>query len=83
MPELIGVHVPDAQRLLGEGDAATHDRLIAEAAARYTGRGRLLLSQFSMARAAHAVQAVTGELPLTSPESAVAKIRRLLAERSS
>ncbi|MCE2981422.1 MAG: aspartate/glutamate racemase family protein, partial [Betaproteobacteria bacterium] len=35
MPELIGVHVPDAQRLLGEGDAAAHDRLIAEAAARY------------------------------------------------
>ena len=30
MPELIGVHVPDAQRLLGEGDAAAHDRLIAE-----------------------------------------------------
>jgi len=77
MPELIGVFVPDAQRLLGEGDTQTHDRLIAEAAARYKGRGRLLLSQFSMARAAGAVEAATGEKPLTSPESAVAKMRRL------
>lgn len=77
MPELIGVFVADAQRLLGEGDGETHDRLIAEAAARYRGRGRLLLSQFSMARAARAVEAVTGEKPLTSPESAVAKMRRL------
>ena len=78
MPELIGVHVPDAQRLLGEGDAAAHDRLIAEAALRYRGRGRLLLSQFSMARAAAAVEAATGEKPLTSPESAVAKMKRIL-----
>jgi hypothetical protein len=72
------VHVPDAQRLLGEGDAAAHDRLIAEAALRYRGRGRLLLSQFSMARAAAAVEAATGEKPLTSPESAVAKMKRIL-----
>ncbi|MCE2949015.1 MAG: aspartate/glutamate racemase family protein [bacterium] len=78
MPELIGVHVPDAQRLLGEGDGAAHDRLIAEAAARFRGRGRLLLSQFSMARAASVVEAATGEKPLTSPESAVAKMRRVL-----
>ncbi|MBY0438694.1 MAG: aspartate/glutamate racemase family protein [Burkholderiales bacterium] len=78
MPELIGVHVPDAQRLLGEGDGATHDRLVAEAAARYKGRGRLLLCQFSMARAAAAVEAATGEKPLTSPESAVTKMRRAL-----
>jgi len=78
MPELIGVHVPDAQRLLGEGDGATHDRLVAEAAARHKGRGRLLLCQFSMARAAAAVEAATGEKPLTSPESAVAKMRRVL-----
>lgn len=78
MPELIGVHVPDAQRLLGEGDAAAHDRLIAEAAARHKGQGRLLLCQFSMARAAAAVEAATGETPLTSPQSAVAKLRRVL-----
>jgi len=78
MPELIGVHVPEAQRLLGEGDAVAHDRLIAEAAARHKGRGRLLLCQFSMARAAAAVEAATGERPLTSPQSAVAKLRRAL-----
>jgi len=78
MPELIGVHVPDAQRLLGEGDGVTHDRLIAEAALRNKGRGRLLLCQFSMARAAAAVESATGEKPLTSPESAVAKMRRML-----
>jgi len=78
MPELIGVHVPDAQRLLGQGDTETHDRLIAEAAARYRGRGRLLLSQFSMARAAAVVEAATGEAPLTSPQSAVAKLSGLL-----
>jgi Asp/Glu/hydantoin racemase len=78
MPELIGVHVPDAQRIYGEGDAATHDRLIVEAAVKNKGRGLLMLSQFSMARAAAAVEAATGQRPLTSPESAVRKLKGLL-----
>ncbi|MFN7753436.1 MAG: aspartate/glutamate racemase family protein [Pseudomonadota bacterium] len=78
MPELIGAHVPDAQRLLAEGDGEAHDRLIAEVAARHRGRGRLMLSQFSMARAAAQVERATGERPLSSPESAIARLASLL-----
>jgi Asp/Glu/hydantoin racemase len=78
MPELIGAHVPDAQRLLAEGDGEAHDRLIAEVAARHRGRGRLMLSQFSMARAAAQVEQATGERPLSSPESAIARLASLL-----
>lgn len=78
MPELIGVYVPDAQRLYGQGDAATHDRLIVEAALRHADRGVLMLSQFSMARACAAVEAATGQRPLTSPESAVRRLKALL-----
>ena len=78
MPELVGAHVPDAQRLLAEGDGEAHDRLIAEVAARHRGHGRLMLSQFSMARAAARVEQATGERPLSSPESAVARLASLL-----
>jgi len=78
IPELIGAYVPEAQRLLAEGDAEGHDRRIAEVAARHRGRGRLMLCQFSMARAAAQVERATGERPLTSPESAVGRMASLL-----
>jgi len=78
LPPLIGAYVPEAQRLLALGDAQGHDRLIAEVAGRYRGQGRLMLCQFSMARAADCVEQATGERPLTSPESAVGRLAALL-----
>jgi hypothetical protein len=51
---------------LDRGDAAEHDRLVA-------------LGQFSLARAAPLVAQVTGKPVLTTPESAVRKLKALLA----
>lgn len=60
------------------GDEATHNRLVAEAAARLEGFDAITLAHFSTARAFPAVQAVTTIPVLTSPDAAVAKLRRLL-----
>lgn len=63
---------------LDAGDAATHDRLAAEAARRLQGCDVIALAQFSLARAAPAVAAATGRSVLTTPDSAVRKLQRLL-----
>ena len=64
---------------LDDGDAARHDRLAAEAAAALGACDVITLGQFSLARAAPAVAAATGKPVLTTPASAVRKLRRLLA----
>jgi hypothetical protein len=64
---------------LDAGDAAAHDRLAVEAARRFRGVEAIALAQFSLARAAPAVAAATGLPVLTTPGSAVAKLKRLLA----
>jgi len=65
---------------LNAGDAATHDRLVVSAALRdLAGCDLIALAQSSMARTAHAVAEATGKHVLTTPGSAVAKLRRLLA----
>lgn len=73
------VLVEGAMAALRAGDGAGHDRLIAEAAARLAPCDAVLLAQFSMARAALAVAAVTPHPVLTSPESAVAKLKAALS----
>jgi Asp/Glu/hydantoin racemase len=70
--------VPDAMAALTAGDAATHDRLIAQTAATLTACDVVMLAQFSMARALPTVQAATGSAVLSSPESAVAKLKAAL-----
>ncbi|MBY0330609.1 MAG: aspartate/glutamate racemase family protein [Acetobacteraceae bacterium] len=60
------------------GDPATHDRLAAEAARALARCDVIALAQFSLARAAPAVAAATGLPVLTTPDSAVRKLRRLL-----
>lgn len=60
------------------GDEATHNRLVAEAAAKLEGFDAITLAHFSTARARGAVQAATPIPVLTSPDAAVAKLRRLL-----
>lgn len=63
---------------LDRGDAAMHDRLAAEAARGLAGCDVIALAQFSLARAAPAVAAATGRRVLTTPDSAVRKLRMLL-----
>lgn len=73
------VLVPDALDALKAGDAATHDRLVAEYAPRLADCDAILLAHFSTSRAAPAVRAVVDRPVLTSPDAAVAKLRRVLA----
>jgi len=67
--------VEGALRALQSGDADRHDALIAEAAARHEDADALVLAQFSMARAA---AKIGGRHVLATPDSAVAKLRRLV-----
>lgn len=63
---------------LDRGDAAEHDRLAGEAARDLAGCDVIALAQFSLASAAPRVAEITGRPVLTTPESAVRKLRRLL-----
>lgn len=64
---------------LNAGDGAAHDRLAAEAARDLADCDAIALAQFSLARAADAVAAATGKPVFTTPDSAVRKLKRLLA----
>jgi hypothetical protein len=63
---------------LDAGDAEGHDRQAAEASATLADCDVVALAQFSLARAAPLVEAATGRPVFTTPDSAVAKLRRLL-----
>jgi hypothetical protein len=63
---------------LQAGDGPGHDRAAAEAASAIAGCDVIALAQFSLARASEAVAAATGKTVLTTPDSAVRKMRRLL-----
>jgi Asp/Glu/hydantoin racemase len=63
---------------LDAGDVATHDRLAAEAAVALKDCDVVLLGQFSLARAAKQVAAATGRPVVSTPGSAVAKLKRAL-----
>lgn len=71
--------VPGAMAALRAGDAATHNQLVAEAAPRFRNCDAVLLAHFSTSRAAAAASAALGRPVLTSPGSAVAKLKSLLA----
>jgi Asp/Glu/hydantoin racemase len=74
LPEL----AEGALAALDRGDAPTHDRLVAEAARRLVARGCdvLALAQFSLARAASAVEREVRVPVLTTVGSAVRELRR-------
>jgi aspartate/glutamate racemase len=76
--EVEGVFVDGALDALKAGKVDDHDARIAKAAAHIQGAGAILLAQFSMARAAPAVRAVAEAAVLTSPASAVAKLKTLV-----
>ncbi|HEY3910295.1 MAG TPA: aspartate/glutamate racemase family protein [Stellaceae bacterium] len=71
--------VPGAMAALKAGDPATHDRLIAAAAPRFADCEAVLLAHFSTARAAPAVSAALDRPVLTSPGSAVGKLKEIIA----
>ena len=63
---------------LDRGDRATHDRLVAEASKDLRDCDVIALAQYSMAPAAALVAQATGRPVLTTPDSAVEKLKRLL-----
>jgi hypothetical protein len=69
---------PGAIAALRGGDADTHNRRVAEAAAELGERDAILLAHFSTSRAGAACRAATSRPVLSSPDAAVRKLRRLL-----
>jgi len=72
------VCVPDAMTALQAGDGATHDGLLARAAPQLGECDAIMLAQFSTARARDAVAATVRCPVITSPASAVLRLRELL-----
>jgi len=71
--------IPAALKSLETGDGAAHDAQIAVAADEFNDCDALLLCQFSMASAAEGIPAQRGRSVFTSPYSAVARLKQLLA----
>jgi Asp/Glu/hydantoin racemase len=76
--EIVPYWVPEAQAMLNGGKRAEHDELVRRAAAEATDCDVLLMGQISMAPAARVIAPLPGRLLLTSPDTAVAKLRSLL-----
>ena len=70
--------VPSALAALHDGQPAEHDRLIAAAAAEMEDCDALVLGQFSMASAAETIPARGARKVLTSPASAVLRLKQAL-----
>jgi Asp/Glu/hydantoin racemase len=64
---------------LDRGDRTEHDRLVAEASRELRGCDLIALAQYSMAPAAAMVAEASGLPVLTTPDSAVLKLKELLA----
>lgn len=76
--ELVPCLAPGALAALDAGDLATHDRLAAEASRALRDCDVVLLGQFSLARAAALVAEATGKPVVTTPGSAVRKLRQAM-----
>jgi len=70
--------VEGAMAALDRGDRATHDRLVVEASKDLRDCDLIALAQYSMAPAAEQVAAATGRPVLTTPDSAVMKLKEML-----
>lgn len=77
--EIVPKLAAGALAALDRGDRAEHDRLVAEAARELRGCDLIALAQYSMAPAAALVAEASGRPVLTTPESAVLKLKQLLA----
>ena len=71
--------VEGALAALDRGDRATHDRLVVEASKDLRDCDLIALAQYSMAPAAAAVAEATGRPVLTTPDSAVEKLKKMLS----
>lgn len=76
--ELVPRLAEGALAALDRGDRALHDRLVAQAAADLRDCEVIALAQYSMAPAADLVAQATGRPVLTTPDSAVAKLKTML-----
>jgi hypothetical protein len=76
--EVVPKLVEGALAALDRGDRAEHDRLVVEAASDLRDCDLIALAQYSMAPAAEMVAAATGRPVLTTPDSAVMKLKQLL-----
>jgi Asp/Glu/hydantoin racemase len=81
--EIVPKLAEGALAALDRGDRAEHDRLVAEASRDLRDCDLIALAQYSMAPAASLVAKASGLPVLTTPDSAVMKLRELLmrAER--
>ncbi len=70
--------VAGAMPALRNGDGATHDRLLAEAAPRLDGCDAILLAHFSTSRAEAAVRTAVSCPVLTAPGAAVTRLKGLI-----
>jgi hypothetical protein len=76
--EIVPKLAEGALAALDRGDRATHDRLVTEGSRDLRGCDVIALAQFSMAPAASMVAEATGRAVLTTPDSAVVKLKDLL-----
>jgi aspartate/glutamate racemase len=70
--------VPDAIDLLRQGDAESHNRLLAEAAPQLAGYDAIMLAHFSTSRAADSVRSAVDVPVLAAPEAAVNRMKSLV-----
>ena len=76
--ELMPKLAEGALAALDRGDRAEHDRLVVQAAADLRDCDVIALAQYSMAPAAGLVAEAAGRPVLTTPDSAVAKLKNML-----
>lgn len=81
--ELRTICVPEAMSALSKGDVATHNRLVAERAVELADSDVILLAHFSTSRAEDAVKGQFGGPVLTSPGSAVLKLKKALTAQAA
>ena len=81
-PKLTSLLVPEAMELLQSGDLEGHNRLLAAAAPQLSQCDAVMLAQFSTSLAAAEVSQVADTKILTSPHSAVAKLKSILHSKA-
>jgi Asp/Glu/hydantoin racemase len=70
--------VPDAIDLLRQGDADSHNRLVAEMAPQFADHDAIMLAHFSTSRAAEQVRGEVEVPVFAAPEAAVMRMKSLL-----
>ena len=77
--EIVPKLAEGALAALDRGDRVTHDRLVVEASKSLRDCDLIALAQYSMAPAAEQVAAATGRPVLTTPDSAIEKLKKMLS----